>query len=46
MEHIKSIVGVDHIGYAVKDIMQSKEVFIALGYVFDEVNLNFQGISD
>ncbi len=37
MEDIKSIVGVDHIGYAVKDIMHSRDVFIALGYVFDEV---------
>ncbi|MBR1635124.1 MAG: VOC family protein [Lachnospiraceae bacterium] len=28
--------GVDHIGYAVKSISQSKEQFAALGYFFDD----------
>ncbi len=34
MEQVKSIVCIDHVGYAVKDIAQAKEQFIALGYVF------------
>lgn len=36
MDRIKSIIGVDHIGYAVKDMKSARELFSALGYEFGE----------
>ena len=36
MDRIKSIIGVDHIGYAVKDMKSAREQFSALGYEFGE----------
>lgn len=34
MEKIRSIKGIDHIGYAVKDMAEAKEKFKALGFDF------------
>lgn len=36
MDRIDSIIGVDHIGYAVKDMDAAKEYFRILGYTFTE----------
>ncbi len=36
MEKITNVLGIDHVGYAVKDINHAKEKFKVLGYQFSE----------
>ena len=36
LDRIDSVLYVDHIGYAVKDIESSKKIFNSLGYEFDQ----------
>lgn len=40
MELMKTIIGVDHIGYAVKDIETAKEIFCKLGFQFGDVQFD------
>ena len=36
IDKIDSIIGIDHIGYAVNDIDSAKKIFNAIGYEFSE----------
>ena len=45
IDKIDSIIGIDHIGYAVNDIDSAKKIFNAIGYEFSETRADDQWLS-